>query len=143
MDSLSIEVMAIRFSGDDFAVVAAVTDEGDEVTLTGPLAHVHEGEALTVGGEWRTHAKHGRQFHVERTLARGPVSEPAVLGYLQTIKHVGPRGAAHLLDVFGAGVLDAIDRDPSGVLGQAPGIGERRLTAAVRSWERQSATRAV
>src|SRR5262245_39263681 len=97
METLSVEGVAIRFSGYDFAVVDVLTDDGDEVRLTGPLAHLHEGEALTVGGAWRTHARHGRQFHVERTLSRGPVSEAAVFGYLTTIKHVGPRGAAQLL----------------------------------------------
>src|SRR5882762_706000 len=101
METLAVEVMAVRFSGDDFAVLAALTDDGDEVTLTGPLAHVHQGEALDVGGAWRVHPKHGRQFHVEHVRARGPVSEAAVLAYLQTIKHVGPRGAAHLLESHG------------------------------------------
>jgi exodeoxyribonuclease V alpha subunit len=143
METLAVEVMAVRFSGDDFAVLAAVTDDGEEVTLTGPLAHVHEGEALDVGGSWRTHPKHGRQFHVEHVRARGPVSAAAVRAYLQTIKHVGPRGADFLVDRFGEQVLDEIDRDPAGVLAEVPGIGRRRLQEAVRSWERQGATRAV
>ncbi len=144
MDTLAVEVMGVRFSGDDFAVLSAVTDDGEEVTLTGPLAHVHRGEALDVGGEWRVHPKHGRQFHVERVRAREPVSEAAVLAYLQTIKHVGPRGAAYLVEHFGAdAVLDEIDHDPARALGTVPGIGRRRLNAAVRSWELSGATRAV
>jgi len=34
METLAVEVMAVRFSGDDFAVLAALTDDGDEVTLS-------------------------------------------------------------------------------------------------------------
>ena len=94
MESLSIEVIAIRFSGDDFAVIAAVTDDGDEVTLTGPLAHVHEGEALTVGGDWRSTPSTAASFTSSARSPVEPASETALLGYLQTVKHVGPRGAA-------------------------------------------------
>lgn len=143
MESLAVEVTAVRFAADDFAVLAAVTDDGEEVVLTGPLAHVCEGEALQAGGEWRAHPKHGRQFHVARVLVRGPVSETAVLAYLQTIKHVGPRGAAWLVEHHGGEVLALIDRDPGGVLASVPGIGRRRLGEAVRSWEAAAATRAV
>src|SRR3954469_6186535 len=137
------EVMAVRWSGDDFAVIAAVTDDGEEVTLTGPLAHVHEGELLEVGGTWRVHPKHGRQFTVERVRSSAPASEDALLTYLASVKHVGPRGAAWLLERHGASVLEAIDRDPGGRLGEVPGIGRRRLPDAVRSWEARGGERAI
>src|SRR3954447_21800399 len=135
--------MAVRWSGDDFAVIAAVTDDGEEVTLTGPLAHVHEGELLEVGGAWRVHPKHGRQFTVERVRSSAPASEDALLAYLASVKHVGPRGAAWLLERHGASVLEAIDRDPGGRLGEVPGIGTRRLPAAGASWERRGGERAM
>ena len=135
--------MAVRWSGDDFAVIAAVTDDGEEVTLTGPLAHVHEGELLEVGGTWRVHPKHGRQFTVERVRSSAPASEDALLTYLASVKHVGPSGAAWLLERHGASVLEAIDRDPGGRLGEVPGIGRRRLPDAVRSWEARGGERAI
>ncbi len=143
MERLRAEVMAVRWSGDDFAVLAAVTDEGDGVILTGPLAHVHEGETLEVAGEWREHPRHGRQFAVERVRSEGPASTGALLGYLATVRHVGPSGAAWLLERHGEGVLEAIDRDPGGRLGEVPGIGRRRLPEAVRSWERRASERAI
>jgi exodeoxyribonuclease V alpha subunit len=143
---LSIEVMAVRWRlpDGDFAVLAGVTDEGEEVVVTGPLAHVHEGETVDVGGGWRRHAKHGWQFHAERVRVGSPVSETALLAYLAGVKHVGPRGARFLLDRHGAdAVLAEIDRDPSGRLREVPGIGPARIGAAVRSWEDQGALRAV
>ncbi len=135
--------MAIRWSGEDFAVLAAVTDDGEEITLTGPLAHVHENEMLDVGGVWRDHPKHGRQFTVERVRTLAPTSEDALLAYLASVKHVGPSGAAWLLARHGASVLEAIDRDPGGRLGEVPGIGRRRLPHAVRSWEHRGGERAI
>ncbi|MDX6640721.1 MAG: exodeoxyribonuclease alpha subunit [Solirubrobacteraceae bacterium] len=143
MEQLTAEVMAVRWSGDDFAVLAAITDDGEEVTLTGPLAHVHDGELLEVGGSWREHPKHGRQFSVERVRIAAPASEDALLAYLASVKHVGPMGAAWLLERHGASVLEAIDRDPGGRLSEVPGIGRRRLPEAVSSWERRGGERAI
>lgn len=143
VQQLRAEVMAVRWSGDDFAVLAAVTDDGEEVTLTGPLAHVRPGDSLELGGEWREHPRHGRQFNVARVRTAAPVSEDALLAYLASVKHVGPTGAAWLLQQHGTSVLDAIDADPGGRLGQVPGIGARRLPAAVTSWEARGGERAM
>lgn len=137
---LAVEVMSVRWSvpDGDFAVLDAVSDEGEEVVLVGSLAHVNDGEALQVGGAWRRHARHGWQFGVERVRILEPVSEQAVTAYLESVKHVGPRGAATLVQRHGPGeVLAAIDRDPERVLGAVPGIGPRRLPSAVESWRGQ------
>src|SRR3954452_19193546 len=143
---LTVEVVAVRYAPDegDFAVLAGVSDEGDEVVLTGALAHVHAGESVDVTGDWRTHPRHGAQFAVERVRVRQPESEAAVLAYLHSIKHVGIPAAAWLVERHGLdGVLDAIDRDPDRALREAPGIGPGRIRAAVRSWEDQRELRAV
>jgi exodeoxyribonuclease V alpha subunit len=134
---LTAEVMAVRWSvpDGDFAVLDAVVDDGEGIVLVGALAHVREGESVAVAGSWRCHPRHGWQFAVDRVRVLEPVSDHAVASYLESIKHVGPRGAAALVERFGAGeVLAAIDRDPERVLGSVPGIGPRRLGAAVRSW---------
>jgi exodeoxyribonuclease V alpha subunit len=143
---LTVEVTAVRYALEegDFAVLAGVSDEGEEVILTGALAHVHAGESVDVAGDWRRHPRHGPQFAVERVRVREPEGETAVLAYLNSIKHVGIRGAAWLVERHGYdGVLDAIDRDPGQALREVPGIGARRIRAAVRSWEEQGTLRAV
>ncbi len=137
---LVAEVMGVRWSlpDGDFAVLDAVSDDGEPVVLVGPLGHVREGESVAAGGGWRCHPRHGWQFSVERVRILEPVSDAAVASYLESVKHIGPRGAALLVDRYGAGeVLAAIDRDPEGVLRGVPGIGARRLGGAVRSWRDQ------
>jgi exodeoxyribonuclease V alpha subunit len=125
-------------------VLAGVSDEGEEVVLVGALDHVHEGESVAVEGGWQRHARHGWRFVAERTRVQEPASEQALLAYLGSVKHVGPRGAAWLLDRHGPeNVLAAIDRDPHRALHEVPGIGRARIGAAVRSWEDQGALRAV
>ena len=134
------EVMAVRWSvpDGDFAVLDAITDEGEPVVLVGALGHVREGESVAAGGGWRCHPRHGWQFSVERVRILEPVSDAAVASYLESVKHIGPRGAALLVGRYGAGeVLATIDRDPEAVLRGVPGIGARRLGAAVQSWRDQ------
>jgi exodeoxyribonuclease V alpha subunit len=134
---LVAEVMNIRWAvpDRDFAVLDAVCEDGEHVVLVGALGHVREGESVAVAGGWRSHPRHGWQFAVQRVRILEPVSDAAVKAYLESVKHVGPRGAALLVERFGAGeVLGALDRDPERVLRSVPGIGARRLGGAVRSW---------
>jgi exodeoxyribonuclease V alpha subunit len=134
---LTAEVTGVRWSepDGDFAVLDAVGDDGEAIVIVGALAHVHEGESLAVSGGWRCHPRHGWQFAVTRARILEPVSDRAVAAYLESIKHIGPYGAAVLVERHGAGeVLAAIDRDPERVLRGVPGIGPRRLGAAVASW---------
>jgi exodeoxyribonuclease V alpha subunit len=143
---LAVEVMAVRWRSPDglFAVLAGVTDAGEEVVVTGALGHVHEGESIDVAGAWRRHARHGWQFAAERVRLGAPASEAALLSYLGSVKHVGPRGAAWLLARHGpADVLAAIDRDPERALRALPGIGGARIGAAVGSWRAQGEQRAL
>jgi exodeoxyribonuclease V alpha subunit len=144
--ALSVEVAAVRWRAPDgaFAVLAGVSDEGEEVVVVGALDHVHEGESVSVEGGWQRHARHGWRFVAERARVQEPASEQALLAYLGSVKHVGPRGAAWLLGRHGPEhVLAAIDRDPERALHEVPGIGRARIGAAVRSWEDQGALRAV
>lgn len=143
---LTAEVAAVRWRspGGDFAVLVGVTDEGDEVVLTGALGHVHESETVEATGGWRRHARHGWRFEVERLRVAEPTSEGALLAYLSSVKHIGPRGARFLLDRHGpADVLSTIDADPARTLREVPGIGATRIGPAVRSWKDQTALREV
>src|ERR671931_2852507 len=144
--ALSVEVAAVRWRAPDgaFAVLSGVSDEGEEVVLVGALDHVHEGESVAVEGGWQRHPRHGWRFVAERTRVQEPASEQALLAYLGSVKHVGPRGAAWLLERHGPEqVLAVVDRDPDRALREVPGIGAQRIRAAVRSWEEQGALRAV
>jgi exodeoxyribonuclease V alpha subunit len=144
--ALSVEVAAVRWRAPDgaFAVLAGVSDEGEEVVVVGALDHVHEGESVAVEGGWQRHHKHGWRFVAQRSRVQEPASEQALLAYLGSVKHVGPRGAAWLLERHGPEeVLAAVDRDPERTLREVPGIGPMRIGAAVRSWEDQGALRAV
>ena len=48
--SLEAEIVAVRWRTDDggFAVLVARAGDGDEHVLTGPIAHLHEGDSVEV-----------------------------------------------------------------------------------------------
>jgi exodeoxyribonuclease V alpha subunit len=142
---LVLEVVSVRYRAPegDFAVLDALSDEGEELVVTGALGHVHEGESVAVSGEWREHPRHGPQFHAVHVQVREPTSERGLVAYLGSVKHVGPRGAAYLLERHGLEVLSVVDRAPRRRLLEVPGIGRARIAAAVHSWEEQTAQRAV
>src|SRR3954453_15215387 len=142
---LALEIAAVRWRlpDGDFAVLVGVTDEGEEVTVTGALADVQAGEVIDVRGTFRRHAKHGWQFAAEGVHVREPVGEDALRAYLGAVKHVGQGGARWLLERHGPEVLSVIDSDPHRLLLETPGIGARRIGAAVESGRGQGGLRAL
>jgi exodeoxyribonuclease V alpha subunit len=142
---LALEVAAVRWRlpEGDFAVLVGVTDEGEEVTVTGALADVQPGEVIDVRGAFRRHARHGWQFAAEGVRVRAPVGEDALLAYLRAVKHVGDGGARWLLERHGPEVLSIIDADPGARLREVPGIGDKRIGRAVESWREQGGLRAL
>jgi exodeoxyribonuclease V alpha subunit len=143
--TLTVEIEAVRWRAPDggFAVIAGVSDDGESVTVTGALGHVHEGESVTVGGGWRRHNQHGWQFLAQQVRVLEPVSDRAIIAYLKGVKHVGDRGARWLYEAWGEEVLQVVDADPATRLGEVPGIGKAKLGGAVRSWKSQGEQRAV
>jgi exodeoxyribonuclease V alpha subunit len=143
--SLRAEIVALRWIAPEggFAVASAVSDEVEELTLTGAIDHLHEGESVTVDGAWRRHPRHGWRFEVEHVRSHGPSSDAALLNVLASVKHVGPSGAAFLLERHGTDVLELVDAEPRKLLRAVPGIGPARIGAATRSWERMRGRRAL
>ncbi|WP_445150532.1 SF1B family DNA helicase RecD2 [Baekduia sp. Peel2402] len=144
--SLAAEIVAVRWRADDggFAVLVGVPEGGDEeFVLTGPIAHLHEGDSVDLTGTWREHPKFGRQLHVEQVKVGAPTSTDALTTLLESVKHVGPKGAEWLLERHGSEVLEIVDRDPGTRLREVPGIGKAKLAAAIASWQQQAGGRAL
>ncbi len=142
---LLLEVDSVRYRSPDgdFAVLDATAADGEEIVVTGPVGHVHEGETIEVRGAWREHPRHGPQLLASDVRLREPTGERALLGYLTQIKHVGPGGARYLLARHGEAVLSVVDREPRRRLLEVPGIGRARIGDAVASWEQERDQRAT
>ncbi len=144
-NELDVEVCALRYRSPDgeFAVVDALTDDGDRIVLTGAIGYLHEGEELRVHGSWREHPRHGLRFEVTQTAHAEPTTRAGLIAALSAIKHVGPRGAEFLYERYGEEALAVVDRAPRQRLGEVPGIGRVRIDGALGSWEEQRAQRSL
>ena len=138
-----VVIRRLRWSSDEtgFAIIDA-DRAGDEVVLVGTFAHLEERErvriersvagrpALRAAGQGRD--RRAARSHGRRRAARLP----------KRVRHVGGRRAARLLDLYGEGVLDVIDRDPRAAFRRL-GLGPGRITEAVKSWDGLRSSRAL
>jgi exodeoxyribonuclease V alpha subunit len=138
-----VTVRRTRFANDatGWAVVEAVDEAGEEVVLVGPLHHLEDRERAHVVGTWHDDSRFGPQVKVTQADPLPPSDRDALLAYLVRVRHIGPRRAGKLLERHGeAGVLDAIDRDPSAAFLRT-GLSARRAREAAQSWDGLRVTR--
>ena len=132
-----VTVRRTRFANEvtGWAVVEAIDESGDEVVLVGPVHHLEERERAHVVGSWQEDSRFGPQVKVTQADPLPPSDEESLLAYLVRVRHIGPKRAAKLLARFGeAGVLEGIDRDPSGAFLRA-GLKPLRAREAAQSWD--------
>src|SRR5258708_3161280 len=138
-----VTIRRIRYASEDggWAVLEAISEDGDEVVLVGPLGHLEQRERAQVQGEWVDDARYGPQVKAIQAPPLAPTDAESVAIYLMRVKHVGAKRAARLIDRYGAaGAIDAIDSDPATAL-TAAGLRGDAVNEAAASWERLRATR--
>jgi len=142
-----------RYVSEDaeFAVWTAVVgeDDGEAVSLTGPLAHVAAGEQLVCAGDFTEHARYGLQFAVESFRSALPQSREGIqLWLIRRVPGIGPAFARAIVDHFGAeSVFEQLDRDPDRLRevrtrsGRA--ISRKSVERAVAAWREVATIREV
>jgi exodeoxyribonuclease V alpha subunit len=126
--------------------VAQVTPEGRSYTVAvvGNLLDVSPGESLRLQGQWITHARYGRQFHVEGYATVLPATVAGIEKYLGSglIKGVGPVTARRIVRRFGLDTLRVIEEEPAR-LREVLGVGQKRAAQIETAWEEQKAIKEV
>ena len=114
------------------------------ITVVGNLPEVNPGEWLKLTGRWTSHAKHGRQFQAEHCEQSLPATTEGIKRYLGSglIRGIGPVMAERIVDLFGDDTLEVIDDEPQR-LREVLGIGNKRVTNIVMSWDEQRAIKDV
>ncbi len=122
----------------------ALRDRREPATLVGHAALVAVGEHLHATGAWVQDRTHGQQFKATWIRVSPPDSPEGIERYLGSglIKGIGPHLAKQLVDAFGTGVFDVIDREPDRLLDIA-GIGRVRARRIVENWQGQRAVREI
>ncbi len=106
-----------------YAVLRLHCGQKEAVTVVGTIPLPTVGERLMVTGKWSNHASYGRQFDAEFLERLLPQTAADIQAYLssRTIKGIGPRLAARIVQRFGDQTLTVMEREPER-LAEVPGI---------------------
>ena len=114
------------------------------MTVVGSLPSVSAGEWLTAQGRWVQDREYGQQFRAEMLTSTPPTSKEGIEKYLGSgmVKGIGPVYAKKLVDRFGEGVFDIIEK-ASARLEEVDGIGPKRRKRIKAAWDEQKVVRDI
>jgi len=117
---------------------------GETVTVVGTIPMPAVGERLMVTGRWANHPSYGRQFEAEFLERLLPQSISEILGYLssRTIKGIGPKTAARIVERFGDQTLQIMEREPER-LSEVPGISREKAAEIGQAFQLQVGMRQI
>jgi exodeoxyribonuclease V alpha subunit len=146
-ESLSGLIERVTFSNEDTGFsVLKVKAKGhrDLVTVVGSLPSVSAGEWLTAQGRWVQDREFGLQFRAEMLTSTPPTTKEGIEKYLGSgmVKGIGPIYAKKLVDKFGEGVFDIIEK-ASARLEDVDGIGPKRRKRIKEAWDEQKVIRDI
>jgi len=140
-------VERVTFQSDEtgFAVLKVkVNGFRDMVAVVGVMPSITAGEWIEAGGRWEHNREHGQQFKVETVSTTRPDTLEGIERYLGSglIKGIGPHFAKSMVEVFGAGVFDIIEKEPDR-LREVNGIGNVRRGKITNAWHEQKSIREI
>jgi exodeoxyribonuclease V alpha subunit len=146
-ESLSGLIERITFHNEENGwAVLKVKAKGhrDLVTVVGSLASVSAGEWITAQGRWVQDKEYGQQFRADMLNSTAPTTKEGIEKYLGSgmVKGIGPIYAKKLVDRFGEGVFDIIEKE-SAKLEDVDGIGPKRRKRIKEAWEEQKIIRGI
>ena len=132
MEILQGTVAAVVYQNYDngYSVLRLNVPGNQAVTVVGTIPLPAVGERLMVTGKWSTHQSYGRQFEAEFLERLMPQTCTEIINYLssRTIKGIGPRMAARIVEQFREETLAVMEREPLR-LAEVPGISREKARA--------------
>lgn len=139
----AVENVVFRNNDNGFTVLE-INSGGEMLSAVGVLADIAAGEEVVLHGRWTSHDVFGRQFKIsscERTL---PDTAAKLYRYLAagSVKGVGPKLAAKIIERFGEDTFDVLENDPER-LSVINGISKQKAINIGNEFRRQHAMRQV
>ena len=115
---------------------------GQAVSVVGTIPLPVPGERLVITGRWANNANYGKQFEAEFLERLMPETTPEILSYLssRTVKGIGPKLAARIVERFGAETLAVMEREPQR-LAEVSGITPPKAREIGRVFRQQTGMR--
>ena len=137
---------AVVFQNYDngYAVLRLGVGGGQHVTVVGTIPLPAVGERLMVTGKWSNHPSFGRQFEAEFLERMMPQTSMEILSYLssRTIKGIGPKMAARIVERFGDETLLIMEREPLR-LAEVSGISREKARLIGEEFQQRVGLRAL
>lgn len=120
------------------------TGSGKAVTAVGNFPRLTPGETLEIDGEWTRHESFGDQFKATGYKLLPPDNLEAMERYLGSglLKGVGPILAKRLVERFGLGTFEVLDREPER-LSEVSRLRPKARASLLESWRENRAMREV
>ena len=132
MEILQGAISAVVYQNYDngYSVLRLSCADGQTHTVVGTIPLPAVGERLMVTGRWTAHQSYGKQFEAEFLERIMPQTAGEILNYLssRTVKGIGPKMAARIVERFGADTLRIMEQEPNR-LAEVPGISSLKAMA--------------
>lgn len=104
----------VYFNQETGYIVLDMNVDNELVPAFGNMGDVHEGEQLSMYGNYATSAKYGKQFKVEIFERSLPKDVNSIAKYLASgaVRGIGKTMAKKIVKAFGEKTLDIIENDP-------------------------------
>ena len=140
LEILQGTIGAVIFQNYDngYAVLRLSCENGQTVTVVGTIPLPSVGERLMVTGKWSNHSSYGKQFEAEFLERMLPQTAQDIMQFLssRTVKGIGPKLAARIVQKFGQDTLTILEREPER-LSEVAGISLAKAQAMGESFRLQ------
>ena len=143
--SVSGSVDSVIYSSEETGYTVCLLDsDGECVTVVGTMPYLTEGDRITAYGEFVNHSIYGQQFKCDYFERIMPETQSDILRYLSsgTVKGIGPKTAARIVDKFGEDTFEVLEKHPDW-LTQINGISPKKAAVMSQSFCEMSGARDV
>jgi len=132
-----LEKVVFRREENGWGVVRIIAEpDMTPITATGTIFGVEAGDRVLVRGRWVNRDPWGPQLQMSSCLPAKPRTVQGIEEYLSSgfIRGVGSGIARKLVEAFGVGLVDVIEKGPER-LTEVPGIGPKRARTIHAAWK--------
>jgi exodeoxyribonuclease V alpha subunit len=120
-------------STDHYVVIQMASEDFSTFKAVGVMPAPQKDLDVTLYGDWRKHPTYGDQFNFTSYRIAEPIGRESVIGFLVTLQGIGKRMAARIVDHFGDGTFQILEREPERML-EVNGITSNKLAKMLQSY---------
>lgn len=131
-----IDDIIFRNDSNGYTVASLVTDDLEEITITGIFPTIELGDRFELEGEKVFHPSYGPQFRVTSYVTKEPATKEAILAFLSSgvLDGIGRTMAERIFDKFGLDAIRVLDDTPEKLL-EIEGIGKKKCQKIIESYK--------